>query len=61
MSEGRKRGIIHRGSPGHRVGTEANTIGLANAKVGGYVEKVFSVDDVGREVALSNARAEATE
>ena len=43
------------------MGTEANAIGPDNAKVGGYIEKVFSLDDVGREAALSNARAEATE
>ena len=38
----------------------ANAIGAAMAKAGGYVEKVFSLDDVGRESALAEVKAEAT-
>ena len=39
----------------------ANAIGAAIAQVGGQVEKVYSLDSMGRDEALSNARAEAVE
>ena len=37
----------------------ANAIGAAIAQVGGQVEKVYSLADVSREEALSNAKQEA--
>ena len=39
----------------------ANAIGAAIAQVGGQVEKVYSLDSMGREEVLFNARAEAVE
>ena len=39
----------------------ANAIGAAIAQVGGQVEKVYSLDSMGREEALSNARDEAVD
>ena len=39
----------------------ANAIGAAIAQVGGQVEKVYSLDSMGREEALSNARHEAVD
>ena len=39
----------------------ANAIGAAIAQVGGQVEKVFSLEDVGRDEALASIRAEAME
>ena len=37
----------------------ANAIGAAIAQVGGQVEKVYSLEDIGREEALISARSEA--
>ena len=37
----------------------ANAIGAAIAQVGGQIEKVFSLEDVGRDEALASIRAEA--
>ena len=39
----------------------ANAIGAAIAQVGGQVEKVYSLDSMGREEALSSARNEAVD
>ncbi len=38
----------------------ANAIGAAIAQVGGEVERVFALDQIGREAALDEAKAEAT-
>src|SRR5262249_20164581 len=38
----------------------ANAIGAAIAQVGGEVERVFALDQIGREEALDEAKAEAT-
>ena len=43
--------------PGH--GDVANAIGAAIAQVGGQVEKVFSLEDIGRGEALASIRSEA--
>ena len=40
-------------------GDVANAIGAAIAQVGGQIEKVFSLEDVGRDEALASIRAEA--
>ncbi len=40
-------------------GDVANAIGAAIAQVGGQVEKVFSLEDVGRDEALESIRSEA--
>jgi N-methylhydantoinase A/oxoprolinase/acetone carboxylase beta subunit len=40
---------------------EANAIGAAIAQVGGEADRIFLYSDVGREKALSTARAEATD
>ena len=39
----------------------ANAIGAAIAQVGGQVEKVYSLENMGREEALTSARSEAVE
>ena len=39
----------------------ANAIGAAIAQVGGEVDRVFSLDDIGREEALESARTEAVD
>ena len=39
----------------------ANAIGAAIAQVGGEVDRVFSLEDLGRREALESARSEATE
>lgn len=39
----------------------ANAIGAAIAQVGGEVDRVYSLDDLGREDALESARSEATD
>ena len=40
-------------------GGVANAIGAAIAQVGGQVEKVYSLENTGRQEALASARAEA--
>ena len=39
----------------------ANAIGAAIAQVGGEVDRIYSLDDMGREEALESARSEATD
>ena len=45
--------------PDHAAGRQC--IGAAIAQVGGQVEKVYSLADVSREEALSNAKQEAVD
>ncbi len=53
------RGVSEMVRPAHFA--VANAIGAAIAQVGGEVDRIYSLDDTGREEALESARAEAVD